>query len=843
MAAAWNDFRFSTTSLARRPGLALIVISTLALGIGIGTTIFSVVESTLLRALPVSDPESLVMIWNRQAQDADASNLLSPGDYVDLRERSQTLEDVAAFGEIIVAPVVGTEQPSFARQAPVTVNFFDVLGVEPRLGRLFREADGVPLPPDSRQELIVPLVISHDYWLREFQGDADAIGRGIRTFTSHYQIVGVLPESFRLVMPAAADVDEDLGTAIDVWVPFRFDMGQTSRNSRWFRVIGRRAAELADVRGELEAIAIDLRAEHDLHEQSRFALGAESYAAESAAHLRPLLWLLGWAVACVLLVACINASGLMLARMNERGLELSVRAALGAGSWHLARLTFTEAALLASLGGLLGIVVARMGMALIAWMGPAGLPQADQLALNPRVLAFALLVVPVSAGLTGLIPVLRAMSHSRRDRLTVRASTASRGQRRLREGLVTLQIALTVILLLATGLLLRSFAELQKVPLGFDPERVLTLDISTVAGGIDRTAEDREAELRDWVIRRRGAEHNLTRALQEVPGVEAAGAVFPVPLNGVYFRTCSYAPAEEGPDAPESVAYFRNVLPGYFESLRIPLLGGRDFRYEDDPPGLLAWQDLPEQRTDRPTVIVDQRLAEQLWPSQNPLGQRLRYRTRSDIFFDAEVIGVVPFVPQGGLQDARPTIYIPRSYYRSQELALTVRVVEDSPLLRANLIDTVQAHFPESPVQFRALDEYVDKATASNRFVLTLVAAFAAAALLLAAVGLYGTLALAVRQRATEIGIHMAIGAAPSRVFAEVMKRSLALSAVGIAAGLLPALLASQAFQGYLYGVAGADPLAVTGTVLVQGLVAIVACWIPALRAARLNPMEVLSAD
>ncbi len=845
MAAAWNDFRFSGAALARRPGLALIVTVTLALGIGIGTTVFSVVEATLLRTLPVRDPESLVMIWNRQAQEAERSNLLSAADYADIRERSRTLESVGAFGEIIVAPVVGTERPSFGRQVPVTTNFFDVLGVTPRLGRLFEEGDGVPPPPDATQPTPSTLVISHDYWQREFGGDPRIVGRTLRTFLTEYRIIGVLPPSFKLVMPAAAEVDEDLGTAIDLWVPWRFDLTQVARDGRWSRVLGRVAdgVALADVRGELDAIAAGLRAEHEVHEQSRFALGAESYVEESAAHLRPLLWLLGGAVFCVLLVACINASGLMLTRTSERETELSVRAALGAERWHLARLTFTEAALLAGAGGLLGVLVARLGMDLVGWLRPAGLPQAEQLSLNPKVLGFALLVVPVCAVLAGLVPALRAMAHGAREGLSVRASTASRGQRRLREGLVAAQIALTVILLVASGLLLRSFAELQQVPLGFDPERVLTVDISTVAGGFDRAAEDREAAAREWVTRRRAIEYDLSRALGDVPGVEAAGAVFPVPLNGVYSRTCTYWLSGDPGGDVERVAYFRNVWPGYFDSLSIPLLGGRDFVYADDPPGLLAWQDQPEDRTDRPTVVVDQRLAERLWPGESPVGRRLRYRTRSDIFHDAEVIGVVPFVPQSGLDDTRPTIYIPRSYYRSQELTLTVRVANDSPPARQALVDAVHAHFPESPALIRPLRDYVDKANASNRFVLTLVGAFAATALLLAAVGLYATLALAVRQRATEIGIHMAMGAAPRRIFAEVMKRSLLLSGLGVAAGLVPALFASRVIESYLYGVSGADPAALSGTVAVMAAVAVLACWVPALRAARMDPMKALCCD
>ncbi|MEM7354554.1 MAG: ADOP family duplicated permease [Acidobacteriota bacterium] len=846
MAAAWDDFRFSTTALARRPGLALIVTATLALGIGIGTTVFSVVEATLLRNPPVHDPDRLVMVWNRQAQEGDQSNLLSAADYADLRDRSRTLESVGAFGEIIVAPVVGTEQPSFGRQVNVTANFFDMLGVKPHLGRLFEPADGVPPDPDSRPPPIRTLVISHDYWLREFGGDVEVVGRSLRTFSSQYQIVGVLPPGFQLVMPAAAGVDEDLGTAIDLWAPWRFDLTQASRTARWFRVVGRQAAgsTLADVRGELDAIAAGLRAEHEVHAASRFALGAESYVDESAAHLTPLLGLLGWAVACVLLVACVNASGLMLTRLSERELELSVRAALGAGRWHLARLTFTEATLLAGLGGLLGVLVARLGMDLVTWLSPAGLPQADQLSLNPKVLAFALLVAPLCAALTGLIPVLRAMAHGQRDRLTVRGSSASRGQRRLREGLVALQIALTVILLVASGLLLRSFTELQKAPLGFEPDRVLAIDISTVAGGIDLSAPDRIAALRDWVTRRRSIEYDLSRALQDLPGVEAAGAVFPVPLNGIYSRTCTYAPANEGRDDLESVAYFRNVWPGYFDTLQIPLLAGRDFVYADDPPGLLAWLDAPEERTGQPRVVIDQRLAEQLWPGQNALGRTLRYNTSgNNLYFDAEVIGVVPYVPQSGLDDTRPTIYIPRSYYRSQELTLAVRVAEDSPSMRQSLTETLHAHFPESPALFRPLDDYVDKANAANRFVLTLVGAFAATALLLAAVGLYATLALAVRQRATAIGIQMAIGAAPRRIFAEVMQRSLFLTAAGIAAGLVPALLASRLIEAYLYEVSSVDPLALTGTILVQGAVAVAACWIPARRAARLDPIEALRAE
>ncbi len=845
-ARIWKDFRFSSIALARRPGLTSLVTIALALGIGASTMVFSVVEATLLRELPVEDPQSLVMVWNRQVSDVGSSNLLSAPDYVDLRERTNTLDSVAAFGEIVVAPVVGTEQPSFARQVPVTENFFAMLGVEAQLGRLFDEVDGAEPVEGAPLPDFYPLVISHDYWQRMFDGSEDVVGRSIRTFTSNFQIVGVLPPEFRLLFPAAADVGEDLGASIDLWTCFSFRMSQSSRTYRSFRVLARtgRGSSLADVRADLDNISGQLRAEVEELDASGFALGAESFVAESGAHIRPLLWMLGFAVVCVLLVACTNVAGLLIARTSERARELSVRSALGAEAWRLARLSLSESLLLAGAGGALGVALAWVGMRLLALARPAGLPQADDLSLNWQVLGFAIVIVVICAMLAGSIPAIRAMRHGLSGRLNTRSSTANRRQRRLREGMVALQIALTVVLLVATGLLLRSFANLQSTPLGFDPERVLAIDISTVAGGADRSLTDRSLAASRWVERRQGLEHSLAEALSALPGVESAGAVFPVPLNGIYSRTCDYSLGAEGKPDVAGVAYFRNVWPGYFDSMKIPLLAGRDLHTSDDVPGLATWLLDPEQeRTDRAVVVVDAQMAARLWPDQPAVGKTLRYTTSGTVFHDAEVVGVVPFVAQGGRVDGRGTIYIPRSYYRSQELTLTVRVQDDSPSTRRALVDTVHAAFPESPALIRSLDGYVERSTASNRFVLSLLGAFAATAVLLAGIGIYGALALSVRQRVNEIGIHLAMGAAPQRVFAGVIRNSLVLAAIGIGSGLALALLTSGLLSGYLHEVKGADPWAVGGSVLIQVAVTLLACWIPARRASRVQPMEALRAE
>ncbi len=842
---SWDDLRFSTNALLKRPSLSLVVVLAMALGIGASTLVFSVVEAALLRSLPVNDPASLMMVWNRQSSDVGSSNLLSAPSYADLKERANTLETVAAFGEIVVAPIVGTDQPTFARLVPVTDNFFEMLGVQPRAGRLFVPADGTPPADGAPPRAVSPLVISHDYWQREFSGSEDVIGRSLKVFSSDYQIVGVLPQDFRLVFPAAADVGEDLGTSIDLWSTWAFDLRGASRNSRSFRVVARKHTDfsLADVRGELNNIAADLRSENPELEESGFALGAKSFVAESGSHIRPLLWMLGGAVFCVLLVACVNSSGLLLARTTERSRELSVRAALGADRWRLALLSLSEALLLALAGGALGMALAWLGMKALAIAGPAGLPQADQLSLNVGVLGFAIALVLVCAAIAGLLPAARAMRHARRDSLNTRSSTATRRQRRLRDVMVGVQIALTVTLVLATGLLLRSLAELQRVPLGFEPENVLAVDISTVAGGFDRQAEDINAAFGRWIEKRRGIEQALSQSLNDLPGVEAAGAVFPVPLNGVYSRTCDYSLANEGRPEVSGVAYFRNVWPGYFESMQIPLLAGRDLRYDDDASGQHEWANDDEVRTDRPTVVIDSRLASELWPDEDAVGKTLRYDIYGTVFHDAEVVGVVPFVAQGSLVDQRQTIYIPRSYYRSQELTLTVRVKQDSPAMRASLVDAIHAEFPESPALIRPLNDYVDSATATNRFVLSLLGGFASIALLLAGIGIYGALALTVRQRGKEIGIHLAMGAAPRRVFTGMVRRSLTLSAIGMAAGVLLALSATSLISTYLYQVSSMDPIAVGGTVMVQCVVTLLACWIPARRASRVEPIKALRAD
>ncbi len=845
MQTLWNEVRFAAKALLRRPGFSLTVLSAVALGIGASTLVFSVVEAALLRSLPVKDPDSLVMVWNRQAAEGGGSNLLSPADYDELRRRTNTLETVGAFGEIVVAPVVGTETPAFAKMVTVSSSFFEMLGLRAQRGRLFEVADGTPRPPETPAPPSQPMVISDAFWQRELGGDPDVVGTTLQVFSGNFQIVGVLPPGFRLVLPAAADVGEDLGTSIDLWTVWAFDMSQASRSSRWFRVVGRRADEytLADVRGELQTVATEMRTEFDELEESGFDLGAQGFVEESAAHIRPLLAVLSGAVLCVLLVACVNASSLLLARTSERGRELSVRAAMGADRWRLARLSIAESVVLALAGGVLGTGLAALGMKALAVVRPAGLPQASELSLNLDVLGFALGVVLVSALIAGLLPALRAMRHGQQDQLTSRSSTPGRGQRRLRDALVVVQITLTVTLLLATGLLLRSLAELQRVPLGFEPANVLTVDISTVGEGYDRSEPDFLVAVAPWLERRRVAERALSEKLLQMPGVEGAGAVFPVPLNGTYSRTCDYSLTPEGRPEVSGVAYFRNIWPGYFDSMGIPLLAGRDLRYSDDVSGVHEWADEDTVRTDRPTVVIDSRLAAALWPGESAIGKTLRHRNSGDTFHDAEVVGVVPFVAQGGVMDHRPTIYIPRSYYRSQELTLTVRVHDDTPAMREAIIAAVRSEFPQSPAQIKPLDEYVAKATETNRFVLGLLGAFAGVALLLAGIGIYGALALTVRQRTTEIGVHLAMGASPSTVFRGVVSQSMTLAAAGIAVGVTLAIGGSGLLASYLYEVSGSDPVALAATVAIQCLVTLLACWIPARRAAGVEPMAALRAE
>ncbi|HVS64941.1 MAG TPA: ADOP family duplicated permease [Thermoanaerobaculia bacterium] len=831
--------------LVRRPLVALAVIATIGVGIGTAATIFSVVEATLMRAPPFADPDRLVVIWNRQQARAESANLLSAADYADVATRSRTLEAVAAVGEAVVAPVDGTDPPVFAREAPATANLFEVLGVRPQVGRLLEPADGVPVEADDAGRYPPEAaVISWDFWQRAFDGDLAVVGRTIRSFRSELTIVGVLPPGFRLVLPDEANMGEDLGAAIDLWPVMRWDFTEADRDGRWFRVVGRRAegASDAEVRGELSNLAAQLRREHAVHEENGFELTAEPLVAGSTRHVRPLLLLLFSAVATVLLVACVNASGLLLARIAERERELVVRAALGASRGRLIWLSLSETVLLAGAGALLGLGLALGGMHGIRWLRPAGLPHAGDLALNPRVLLFALLLVPLTTLLAGAAPALRALRVRRGGALRSRESTPGRAERRGLGAIVTVQIALTVVLLVGTGLMLRTFVALREQPIGFDPRGVLTADISTV--GEVRASEQGRDGLRAWVDRRRLQEHELARRLSELPGVEAASAVFPVPLNGVYARTCGWEVVRDGGDTLSGVAYFRNVWPGYFDAVGMPILAGRDLETRDDQAGAPGWGPREgEGRTDRPVVVVDQRLAERLWPGRDPIGQRIEFATDPRFVHDAEVVGVVPFVRQGGLRDELETIYIPRSYYRSQELTLVIRGEAEPRSLERAVADTVRTVFPSSPLAFGTLDEVVARARGSERFVLTLLACFAAIALALASIGLYGTMALAVRRRTTELGVRMAMGAAPGSIRRLVVGRALTLTLAGAGLGLAVSLGASRLLESLLFQVSPLDPATFGLVALLQIAVGAVACWPPAARAARIDPVAALAED
>ncbi len=838
-----GDLGFAIKSLWRRPGFSVPVVLTLALGMGVSATVFSVVEAVLIRQPAFEKPEELVMIWSRQLEDQTSTNPLSGADYHDLLTRSSTLEDIAGLGEVIVAPVIGTEQPSFARFAQTSANIFDVLGVEPVLGRNLERADQTPLAPNATERPPTPIMLSHQYWVREFGADPNILGHIIRTFTFDNIVVGVLPPDFTLVLPEAAQVGDDLGAAIDLWSTYRTDYSEWDRDSRGLVLIARMAEgrTLGAVRGELDNLAAELRREIPDHEKNGFSLGAESLVQQSSSHLRPLLMLLSAAVLCVLLVACVNASGLLLARMVGRSDELAIRTALGAGRLTLARLVFIESLVLAGIGGLLGLAVAASGMELLKWLSPAGLPQAEGLHLNRPVLVFSLFIVPFTAIVAGLVPTLRA--GLRRMSLQTRGASTSASHRRLGEAMVATQIALTVLLLVGTGLMLRSFSELREVPLGFDPSSVLTVDMSTVGEPPDRSNDN---GVEAWVERRWHQERALSEAIKTLPGVRSSGAIFPVPLNGVYARTCTYSLADDEDPSPDGIVYFRNVWPGYFDSVGIPLLGGRDFTYDDDDKTLLAWtldaEDAPE-RTDTPRVIVDARLATRLWPGENPVGRRLTFATFPTIPHDAEVIGVVPFVPQGGIEDAMETIYIPRSYYRSQELTLTVKLDADSQRARQQLTQTIRGIFPDSPVAFVPLTDYVGKALAPTRFVLTLLGAFAVSALFLASIGLYATMALMVRTRTNEFGIHLAMGAPPTALGRRVVVRSVALASIGVVFGLGAAVALSRFLESYLVEISATDPVSLAMAASLQLAIAALAAWIPARRAAAVDPVTALRID
>ena len=824
MEAFVQDLRYAARKLAASPGFTAVAVVTLALAIGASTAVFSVVNGVLLAPLPYAQPDRLVLLWNRMTASSFERAPVSAPDVAEYRERARRFSGIAATNNVQEGTLTGGGPPEQIKIGGVTANFFEVLGADPLHGRTFRpEDEAPPAPPPADPQAAPPppsptaMVLAHGFWQRRFGGDPAIVGQTVSINGFPSLVVGVMRPDFRLLMPA----DAGMPTDIDAWQPLRFDLATGARDQQFLRVVARLApgTTLAAAQQEMDSIAERHRAEHPFHENMGIHVVVRPMAADVVEGVRPVLLALLGAVGFVLLIACFNVANLMLARSAVRGRETAVRAALGAGRWRIARQVLAEGVVLAVAGGLAGVGLAWAGLRALLALRPPDLPRVDEVGLDPAVLAFSCAVTLAAALLSSLLPALELSGTRPYQALKEGGAGASR-RLRLRGALVVAEVALSLVLLVGAGLMMRSFLELQRVRPGFEPEGAVAYNLSLPFATYG-TPDDRV-----------GFFQRMEREVEALPAVEAAGAVFPMPLGGRFWTGPYGQPGESPEEWSKNEGNFRVATPGFFEAMGARLVAGRT----------LETADLEQRRN---VAVVDTRMAARAFGDRPAVGERLGV----DLFgnpLELEVVGVVEHMRHESLaEDDRETVYFPHHLFPFTPLTVVARASGGDPTALVPAIRReIERLDPELPIYgVRPLTAYVAEAMAQTRFATVLIAVFAAVAVVLAAVGLFGVVAYAVRQRTREIGIRVALGAEKASILRLVVGRGLGLVGAGVVLGLIAAFALTRTLASLLYGVGPRDPATFAAIPLLLAVIALAASWLPARRAAALDPMRTLRVE
>ena len=797
MAAWWKDVRFGMRMLLRSPGFAAAMILMLALGIGINTAIFSVFNGVLLQPLPYPEPGRLLQVWEERG--AGQLNTVSAVNWVDWRAGARNLESIAVYGYEALT-LTGEGEARRLVGSLVSEGFFETLGVAPLLGRAF-------LPEEDRPGAGDVVVLSHGLWERSFGADPEVLGRSLTLNAEPYTVVGVMPSTFAFP-----------GSAVDLWMPHAIDLAAEERGHHFLFSIARLAdgVELATAQAEIDGIAARLAEEYPgTNENTTVRL--VPLLEETVGEARPALMVLLAAVALVLLIACANVASLMLARGSVRGKEIAVRAALGAGRGALARQLLTESMLIALIAGFLGTLFAHWGVRLFLWISGGGVPRAGEIGVDPWVLAFALGVSILTGLICGAVPALQAsradLSHALQE--SGRTASASPRRRRAHAALVVAEVAIGLILLVGCGLLTRSFLELRRVDPGFQPDRVLTFQISLPPSRYS-DGHRQAAFFRDTMER-----------IAQLQGVAHVGATRGLPFAGSRSSTSFELEGRpQLPSDPSRNADVRLATPGFFQALGIPLLRGR----------LVQESDGPESRQ---VVVINEEMAQRFWPDEDPLGRKLRPFNPP---VEVEVVGVVGNSLQGSLHERpAPAMYVPYRQRPHYKMSIVVRGDAASEALVPAIRKSVQSLDADQPIySIASMRERLDASVSEERFSASLLTVFAAAALALALVGVYGVLSFAVSERTREIGVRMALGADRAAVLRLIVGGGVRLCAAGVVVGLVAALALTRILSGMLFGISATDPLVLVGTAALMIGTGLLASLTPALRAARVDPQEAL---
>ena len=808
MRTLWQDVRYGVRMLLKAPGFTVVAVLALALGIGASTAIFSVLNAVLLRALPFRHAERTVIVWEHNRTRNRPQNTISPANFLDWQDQQSVFEEMSVFYDIRLNLTDAGEAEEIPAQV-TTANLFHLLGVEPVLGRTFT-------PDDAEENRDKVVVLSYGLWQSRFGGAPDIVGQTLTLNGTKVTVLGVLPADFKWFVKEGSLT----GKPAQMWTPFKLTAGWRERKGRFPMAVARLKPGISREQAQAEMNHIASRLETQYQEFNKgWGVNLVPVREQFAGQIRtPLLVLLG-AVGFVLLIACANVANLLLARAAARQREMAIRAALGAGRWRVVRQLLTESLLLALTGGALGLLLAMWGVEALIALSPPNLIGANSVGVSLPVLGFTFAVSLLTGVLFGLIPALEASRFDLNESLKEggKGNMVSTRSGRARRVFVVAEVALALVLLVGAGLMIKSFMRLQAVDPGFDAENLLTMQLRLTPAKY-REPNQRIAFFREAVAR-----------IEALPGVRSVGTVSFLPiasLGAATDFTIEGQPAPAAGDAP--VTEVRVTDENFFRTMNIPVSAGRTFTEQ-------------EATGERQVVVISQDLARQYFPGEDPIGKRITVEM-TDKPVPTEIIGVVGDIKHQSLDtETRPMVYWPHPQLPYSSMTLVIRTAGEPLSLAAAAQREIRQMDKDQPVSdVRTMKAWLGESIARSRFGATLLGVFATVALTLAAVGIYGVMSYAVAQRKHEIGVRMALGARAADIFKLVIGQGMILTLIGIGVGLLGAFALTRVIASLLYGVSANDPLTFGLITLLLAGVALLACYIPARRATKVDPMIAL---
>ncbi len=811
METLFQDIRYGLRMLLKAPSVSIVATIALALGMGANTAIFSVVNAVLLRPLPFPNPEQLMTVWETDHQRGQERGSYSYPNFADLRTQNHVFEHIAAYhnSDFILT---GRGEPARLQGAVVSADLFPLLGMAPMIGRGF-------LPDEDKPgETGRVAVLSQELFQKRFNSDAGVLNQSVTLDGTNYTVIGVMPRAFQFPIQ---------NEPVELWTTVAGDASgkepiTEQRGAHFLNVIARFKPGVSQAQAQAEVNTIAARLEQQYPDtNSRKGIKLESALLALVGDIRPALLILLGAVACVLLIACANVANLLLARAMTRHKEMAIRSALGASRFRVVRQLLTESVMLSLAGGALGLLLAVWWSDLLISLGKDDTPRALQVGLDWRVLGFTLLVSVLTGVVFGLVPAL----HSSKTQLTETLKEGGRGsgegarRNRIRGVLVVAELGIAVVLLVGAGLLIQSLWRLRQVSPGFKVQNVLTFSLAL-------------PEVRYPTEKQAHFYQDLVAHIESLPGVQSASAVLPLPLSGDRFSISFETEGRPVAKKDQPSADFFNVGVGYFHAMGIPLVKGRDFTERD-------------QHKSPQVIIVTETFARQFFPNEDPIGKRIKPGISSyegEKSSMREIVGVVGDVKNRSLStEAKPTYYVPQTQVPFNQMTVVVRTINDPHSVVTAVTKEVSSLDKDLPLfAVKTLDEYLAASVAAPRFNTTLLSIFAAVALVLTIVGLYGVMSYSVAQRTNEIGIRMALGAQARDVLTLIVGQGFKLVLLGLAIGLVGAFSLMRVISSLLFGVTTKDPLTFATVAGLLAVVALLACYIPARRATKVDPMIAL---